>query len=89
MDATAPRTTPLTETKLEGLNAAKRAAGNAKLLAEKLGITGAAISRWGDEVPLKWVIPVEGATGVSRHTLRPDMFTPPSAATTPHQDEAA
>jgi len=88
MDATAPETTPITEAKLEGLNAAKKAAGNAKLLAEKLGITGAAISRWGDEVPLKWVIPVEGATGVSRHTLRPDMFTPPTAATLSHEEAA-
>ena len=88
MDATALETTPLSEAKLGGLNAAKRAAGNAKLLAEKLGITGAAISRWGDEVPLKWVIPVEVATGVSRHTLRPDLFTPPTA-TAPQQDEAA
>jgi len=60
--------------KAEGLAAAKKAAGNAKELADKLGITAAAVSRWGNEVPLGRVLEVEAATGVSRHALRPDVF---------------
>ena len=60
--------------KTSGLSAAKKAAGSAKNLAEKLGITPAAVSRWGDEVPLGRVVEVEVATGIHRSVLRPDVF---------------
>ena len=58
------------------MEAAKKAAGSAKKLAEMLGISGAAVSRWGEEVPLGRVIEVERVTGISRHVLRPDIFGP-------------
>ncbi len=58
-----------------GLQAAINAVGGRKIhLADKLGLTGAAITRWGDEIPLKWVLDAERVTGVPRYILRPDMF---------------
>lgn len=68
-----------------GLDAAKAAAGNAKKLAALLNLTGAAISRWGDTVPLKRLLSVEKVTGVPRYILRPDLFgmtTPPATKPT-------
>ncbi len=58
-----------------GLEAAKAAAGNAKKLAALLNLTGAAISRWGDTVPLGRLLEVEKVTGVPRYILRPDLFS--------------
>jgi len=44
-------------------------------LARDLGITHGAISQWGN-VPAERVLEVERLTGISRHTLRPDIFGP-------------
>lgn len=59
-----------------GLAAAKIAAGDAKTLAKLLNITGAAVSRWGDTVPMGRILDVERVTGVPRYILRPDLFGP-------------
>jgi len=55
------------------LDKAKKAAGSAKELARRIGVTPQAISQW-DEVPLNRVLVVERETGISRHELRPDVF---------------
>lgn len=68
-----------------GLAAAKKAAGNAKKLAALLGLTPAAITKWGSEVPLKRLVEVEAATGIPRYILRPDLFAPQSAPDKPLQ----
>lgn len=62
------------EAPVQGLAAAKKAAGNGKKLAQLLGISGAAISRWGDTIPDRWLFKVEKATGVPHYVLRPDLF---------------
>jgi Putative antitoxin of bacterial toxin-antitoxin system, YdaS/YdaT len=47
--------------------------GTRKKLAVILGVTPGAISQW-KRVPAERVLDVERATGVSRHTLRPDIY---------------
>ncbi len=76
-----------------GLAAAKAAAGNAKKLAALLDISGAMISRWGDTVPLNWMLDVERVTGIPRYILRPDLFNmaavPPAAPEKPAKRKRA
>lgn len=59
------------------------AAGGPRKLAKKLSqtrrITHSAICQW-KRVPAERVIDVEGATGVSRYELRPDIYPAPEAA---------
>lgn len=55
------------------LDQAKAKCGNAKSLAERLGITPQALSQW-KRVPVERVLSVEKVTGISRHDLRPDIF---------------
>lgn len=45
-------------------------------LAKKLGISNQRFQNWRQRgrVPPEWVIPLEKATGVSRHTIRPDIY---------------
>lgn len=52
---------------------AAQAVGGFPELARKLGVTRHAIYQW-DRVPANRVIPIERATGVSRHELRPDLY---------------
>ena len=47
--------------------------GGVKALADKLGVTRAAIYAW-SRIPAERVIPVEALTGISRHELRPDLY---------------
>jgi DNA-binding transcriptional regulator YdaS (Cro superfamily) len=66
------------ESRLE-TSAAKavRAAGGQTALARKLGIAQSTVATWlarGNELPAKFVIPVEQAFGISRHDLRPDLY---------------
>lgn len=69
---------PVNPTHDTALGKAKKAAGNAQKLAELLGISAAAVSKWGDEVPLTRVLDVERVTGIPRHDLRPDVFGEPA-----------
>ena len=48
-------------------------AGSATALADKIGITRAAVSQW-KQVPAERVLEVERLTGVPRYELRPDIF---------------
>jgi DNA-binding transcriptional regulator YdaS (Cro superfamily) len=52
-----------------------------KRLALLLGITHGAVSQW-RRVPADRVVAVERVTGISRSTLRPDLYPPHPA--TPH-----
>lgn len=56
-----------------GLVAALAASGKAVYLATQLGITPQAIHGW-RRVPADRVLEVERVTGVSRETLRPDLY---------------
>lgn len=58
--------------------AVERVGGQAKF-ARLIGVTPQAVSQW-DEVPPLRVLAVEGASGVSRSELRPDLY--------PAEDEA-
>lgn len=55
---------------------AAQLAGGQSALARKLGCTSQAISKMCStgRVPAERVIPIEAATGVSRHELRPDLY---------------
>jgi DNA-binding transcriptional regulator YdaS (Cro superfamily) len=60
----------------EALDMAKKNVGGASGLAAKLGgITSQAVSQW-KKVPAERVLDVERITGVSRHSLRPDIYGP-------------
>lgn len=63
----------------QGLAKAIDAAGSARALAEKIGVTPQAVSQW-DQVPPLRVIDIERATGVTRHELRPDLYPKDEAA---------
>lgn len=54
----------------------KRAAdvvGGVVMLGHLLGLSRGAVSQW-DRVPPQHVLRIEQLTGVSRYTLRPDIF---------------
>lgn len=64
------------------LERAIQAAGTGKALAGLLGVTPMAVSYWKARgVPARQAIPIEKATGISRHELRPDLY--------PTENEAA
>jgi TorA maturation chaperone TorD len=56
-----------------GLEEAIRVAGGVGALAHKIGISQPSISNW-SRVPAERLLAVEAATGVSRATLRPDLY---------------
>jgi TorA maturation chaperone TorD len=57
----------------QGLQEAINAAGGIASLARKLGIAQPSVSNW-ERVPADRVVSVEGATGISRQVLRPDLY---------------
>lgn len=52
------------------------ALGSARALAAVLRISPQALSQW-KEIPIGRVVAIEGATGIPRHELRPDIFQRP------------
>src|SRR5436309_14149569 len=56
-----------------GLDEAIRVAGGVGALARKIGISQPSVSNW-SRIPAERVLSVEEATGVSRETLRPDLY---------------
>src|SRR5437660_10543901 len=56
-----------------GLDEAIRVAGGIGALARKIGISQPSVSNW-SRIPAERVLSVEEATGVSRETLRPDLY---------------
>jgi DNA-binding transcriptional regulator YdaS (Cro superfamily) len=61
----------------EALSRAIDAAGGQTALARALGVKQANVWWWlnrSGRVPAEQVIPIEVATGVTRHELRPDLY---------------
>src|ERR1044072_5113363 len=56
-----------------GLSEAIQAVGGVSELARRIGISQPSVSNW-DKVPAERVLAVEGATGVERIRLRPDLY---------------
>lgn len=71
----------------EGLSEAIRAAGGISALARTLGISQPSVSNW-MRVPAERVVAVEGATGVDRSVLRPDLYGGPGMAEIDEVDRA-
>jgi len=59
-----------------GLREALRRAGSPAKLAEKLGVSRQAVSKW-ESVPTRHIIEIERLTGVHRSLLRPDLYLEP------------
>lgn len=66
------------------LQHACEAAGGQKSLAARIGTTQSMVWYWLARakrgVPGEFVLPIEAATGISRHELRPDIYPPLPAA---------
>ncbi len=60
----------------EALQRAIETAGGQTALAGMIGKTQGHISKWLEReyIPAEVVLPIERATGVSRHDLRPDLY---------------
>lgn len=56
-----------------GLQKAIKAAGSRNRLARKIDISSQAVQQWRD-VPARWIIAIEEATGVPREELRPELY---------------
>jgi TorA maturation chaperone TorD len=70
-----------------GLSEAIRAIGGVSELARKIGIAQPSVSNW-TRVPAERVVAVEEATGVSRITLRPDLYRPDTTRSVDDVDAA-
>ncbi|MEN9393695.1 MAG: hypothetical protein RLZZ104_2038 [Pseudomonadota bacterium] len=68
---------------VKALKSAIRIAGGQTALADAIGKTQGHVSKWLERgyIPAESVLPIEKATGVSRHDLRPDLY--------PREGEAA
>lgn len=67
----------MNETK--AIQQAVKKAGGYAALGRELGISRHRVWNWanmGIRVPPQFVLDIEGATGISRHNLRPDVFGP-------------
>lgn len=58
------------------LELAVRAVGSQTKLAEAIGRTQQAVSKWAKDgrIPAEYVVAVEKATGIPRQKLRPDLY---------------
>lgn len=64
-------------TRYEALQEAFRHYRTQEAMAEDLGVSQPAVSRWlntSKQLPAEFVLRVEAKTGVSRHHLRPDIY---------------
>mgnify|MGYP000020540069 CR=1 FL=1 len=62
---------------IDALKKAIAVAGSQSALARILGTRQSTVSAWllrGTPLPAERVLPIEEATGVSRHDLRPDLY---------------
>lgn len=59
---------------VERLNEFLSKRGATAQLARAIGVTHAAVRQWGGHVPANRVVAVEGATGIPREELRPDLY---------------
>jgi TorA maturation chaperone TorD len=57
-----------------GLQEAIRAVGGVTELARRIGISQPSVSNW-NRIPAERVLEVEGASGIARTILRPDLYT--------------
>ena len=69
----------LTESRIEK---AIKVVGNQKRLADTLGVSTQAITKWRRRIPAERVLDIERATGgeVTRQQLRPDLYPEDTAA---------
>jgi DNA-binding transcriptional regulator YdaS (Cro superfamily) len=74
--------TPTQTERTEALKLACKQAGGEAKLAEAIGKTRSHISTWKFRgmIPAEMAIPIEAASGVSRHVLRPDLYPAVEAA---------
>ena len=69
-----------------GLALAITAAGSFAELARRIDLSVSTVHSWvrrDQELPAEHVLPVESATGVSRHDLRPDLYPREESASAP------
>ena len=59
--------------KSHGLRRAARAFGSYAEMAKKLRLSPGAVCRW-TKVPERYLLRIEGLTGVNRKDLRPDLY---------------
>lgn len=66
----------------QALESAIDKAGGQTKLANAIGKTQGHVSNWlrREYIPAEMVLPIEAATGVSRHELRPDLYPREEAA---------
>lgn len=67
----------VTPTPYEALNDAVMRAGSQSEFARICGVSQPSVWKWlnsSKRLPAEYVLPVETATGVSRHDLRPDIY---------------
>ncbi len=67
----------MSETGIDALRRAKEKLGSEQALADVVGVKQPSVNymlRSGKRVPAEWCIPVEEATGITRHALRPDLY---------------
>lgn len=66
-------TSPMNDPKQRAIEGA----GGLMALAEKLGISYQAIQQW-PQIPDKWLLKVEAASGIPREELRPELYRTPA-----------
>lgn len=74
---------------MKALNKAINAAGSARALALKLGVSPMTVSYWQNRsagvVPAERVLSIFQATGVTPHELRPDIYPSPTDGIADHK----
>ncbi len=74
---------------MKALSKAIKAAGSARALALKLGVSPMTVSYWQSrsegQVPAARVISIFQVTGVTPHELRPDLYPSPSDGVADHK----